>query len=345
MVNYVNTVLVGNGSDAILSAAPTSYATANVGKYLIMDVSDGKYLTAATIADAEAIKIGIVTSQSTFSKNGKLHVIKWSNVIKRHNLKSYHSGAYTADTEDKVVLDFTSATMTELSKGNMRVLVRLTFKDTPTRYRKWTDTYEYVTAAGDDATKIAQGLADVIAKEYKRSRVTATAASGKLTIEALPYDDDDAVDTINWAAKVRFSANAYYTNPQAAGFASKNKYTINGLKIDRTPGVAYTAAAKLVRDREAWGMGYQGILNRGDGTWPIIKPAMATDLTKNYDYAILEFETMYRAADDIQRHTKECLEVYEVTGGSFAIKAAIEAWLAGNSVIDTYATIDAEDIA
>lgn len=342
MVNYVNTVLVGTNTSAIIKSVPT-YAAANVGKFMIMDMATGNYVDAASIATCEAIKVGILTAQSTISQDGnKMHVIKWSNVIKRNNLKSYHFEDYKADTPESVVIDFTSASMTELSKGNMRVIVRLTNKDMDTRYRKWTDSFEYVTAEGDDATAIANGLAAEIKKNHKRARVSVNAASGVLTLTALPYDDDDSVDTINWAGQVRFSANAYYTNPQASGFASKNKYSINGLTITKTPGKTFKASAKLVRDREAWAMGYQGILNRGCCTWPIIKPAMMTDLTASYDSLTLEFETMYRAADDIQRHTKECLEVYEIAGKK-TIKAAIEAWLGGIDTTDIkFPTIDVE---
>ena len=57
-------------------------------------------------------------------------------------------------------------------------------------------------------------------------------------------------------------------------------------------------------------MGYEGILNRGCCTWPIIKPAMTADITKNYNGITIEFENMYRAADDIQRHTKQVVEIY-----------------------------------
>ena len=161
-----------------------------------------------------------------------------------------------------------------------------------------------------------------------------------IQIKALPYTDDDAIDTINVANKIRFNANLYYTDPQAAGFASKNKYAISGAKITKVPGLTYAGDWKLVRDHEAQAMGYEGILNRGEGTWPIIKPAMETvakDASNNpakYSYLTLEFETMYRAADDIQRHTKECLEVFDIinTNGAsssvaFPVKAAIEAWI------------------
>ena len=57
-------------------------------------------------------------------------------------------------------------------------------------------------------------------------------------------------------------------------------------------------------------MGYLGILNRGNCTWPIIQPAMVTDLSKTYDAITLEFENMYRAADDIFRKTKQTVEIY-----------------------------------
>lgn len=333
MITYVNTVLVGKGTPNVVTAA----TTANAGKYIIMNLSEDvtsttQYLTASNIDVASKIKIGLITSKTIRDiKGNTVPVIKWSNEIKRGDIKSFTSDTYKADTQDTVELDFTGATstITELAKGNKRVLVRLTFKDTPTRYRKWTDTYEYVTAVGDNATAIANGLAAIINKEWKRSRVTATANAGKLTLTALPYDDDDAVDTINWAAKVRFSANAYYTDPQAAGFAAKNKYSINGLKITRTPGVAYKAAAKLVRDREAQAMGYEGILNRGEGTWPIIKPAMQTDLTKQYDVITLEFENMYRAADDIFRKTKQCLEIYDISLTGSDIISAIDVFVNG----------------
>lgn len=59
-------------------------------------------------------------------------------------------------------------------------------------------------------------------------------------------------------------------------------------------------------------MGYQGILNRGEGTWPVIKPDMVTDITKKYDGITIMFENHYHAADDQIRRTKECVEIYGV---------------------------------
>lgn len=345
MITYVNTVLVGTGAGA--SNVVTSISNSNVGKYVIQNVDTGELVAYNATAGLKRIKVGLITAKQTKDIKGVAHnIVKWSNVINKDDIKSFNYTEYSADSEDTVYLNFKSATLTELTKGNKRVLVRITYKDMPTRYRKWTDTYEYVTAYGDTAADIATGIANVINKAWKRSRVeatvgefnntsasaTATVGSGTykyyhadsnwdnssasannngVKIVALPYDDDNAIDTINVAGKVRFSVNVYYTDPEAAGFASKNKYTVNGLEITRVPGNFYTASAKLVRDREAQAMGYEGILNRGEGTWPIIKPDMNVSLSAQYDAITLEFENMYRAADDIFRKTKQTLEIYD----------------------------------
>lgn len=225
--------------------------------------------------------------------------------------------AYAKNTnlakEDTITINFNGAftdDKNEFAQGNRRIVVRLTFKDMPTRFRKWTESYEYITKKGDTANDVAEAFATIITDQYKRARVDAKAAAGVLTLTAMPYDDDNSVDTINVANKVRFNANVYYTNPQAAGFASDNKYFPTGLTINKKEGYNDPMSAKNVRDREAQAMGYEGILNRGCCTWPIIKPAMTTDLSKKYDGITIEFETKYRAADDIQRHTKQTVEIY-----------------------------------
>ena len=87
-------------------------------------------------------------------------------------------------------------------------------------------------------------------------------------------------------------------------------------------------------------MGYQGILNRGEGTYPIIKPEMNVDLNAHYDSITLEFENMYRAADDIQRKTKQTLQIFDtvVTG----IKAVLDAFVKGEHKNVALGTRDAE---
>ena len=348
MITYVNTVLVSNlASGAVLNAAPAAAASMNAvsadaGKFIIMNcdpdvAADDIYnVTAANAGDINIIKVGIVTKKNTVLRKqdgsvAYLPIIKWSNEIKAADIKSFNALTYTADTEDQITIDFTNIDAQLLNKfaeGGKRIIIRLTFKDLPTRFRKWTESYEYVTKEGDTAATIAQNIANQINFEWKRARVSANGAASKVVLTALPYDDDESNDTLNWANKVRFNANIYYTDPAADGWESKNKHFPTGVTVDKVPGKQYEASAKLVRDRESQAMGYLGILNRGEGTWPIIKPAMEADINAQYDALTLEFENMYRAADDIFRKTKQTLEVYGLTGQLAGLKAILDAFVA-----------------
>lgn len=329
MITYVNTVLVGTGA-GVCAAKPTAPTDKNTpstdaGKFIMMNmdgVAESNLYTVNT--NTKKFRIGFITSKNVAhrTKDGDVTyvpVIKWSNTIKRDDIISTVKQAHFNNSEDTVTIDFSkvdSAIISEFAKGERRIVIRITFKDMPTRYRKWTESYEYITKPGDTADTIAEAIKKQINVQYKRARVYATAAAGVVTLKAMEYDDDNVNDSLNWANKVRFSVNAYYTDPTAPAFASKNKYSITGLEIKKIPGKWCTTDAKLVRDREAQAMGYQGILNRGEGTWPVIKPDMVTDITKNYDGITIMFENHYHAADDQIRRTKECVEIYGVTGSN-----------------------------
>ena len=314
MVTFVSKVFVSNGNNSALATAPASIKK---GQFIVYDVDAAKY----TIdADTKRFKIGMGSGKSVKDHKGVSHPeIKWSNIINADDIRSINVLAYKADTEEAVKIDFTkinAAVLKLLAVGGKRIIVRLTFKDLPTRFRKWTESYEYVTLPGDTAATISKNIADLINKQWKRARVVATDAAGVITLTAMPYDDDDSVDTLNVANKVRFNANVYYTDPAAEGWESLNKHYPTGVTIEKTPGTQYAASAKLVRDREAWSMGYDGILNRGEGTWPIIKPAMETKLDGQYNAINIEFENAYRAADDIVRKTKQNVEIYTTSAKS-----------------------------
>ena len=316
MITYVNSVFVSNvDSSNVVSAL----ANVTKGKFIFWDIDANAALSAATTR----FKIGMGTGKTLTNDKGSVPEIKWSNIIKVDDIKGWTAASYAADTEDSIEIDFTGATSLIgsgkiLSQAGKRIIVRLTFKDLPTRFRKWTESYEYITADGDTAATIASNIATMINKEAKRARVIAdgTTTSGKLVLTAMTYDDDDSVDSINWYNKVRFNANIYYTDPAAEGWESLTKHFPTGVVITKTPGKTYQASAKLVRDREAQAMGYEGILNRGEGTWPIIKPAMNTDLTKHYNVVTIEFENMYRTADDLFRKTKQSIEIYTTAATS-----------------------------
>jgi hypothetical protein len=106
MITYVNTVLVGTGVGTIASA----FDSATAGQYIVVD-EEGNVLDATSAADAKAIKVGLVTNKQAKIKGSQTTpIVKWSNIIKKDDIKSYNFKTYEADTEDTVTIDFTKAT-------------------------------------------------------------------------------------------------------------------------------------------------------------------------------------------------------------------------------------------
>lgn len=334
MITYVNTVLVSNkGGDTLATKEELAGKQKKddlkelVGKLVFMNcdaaAQDGSNIEDIYAVDenCDRFKIGVVTSDS-FQKADKMGnvtyipVVKWSNIINAADIKSITKLDYKEDTEDTISIDFSTIpaeTLDILSAGGCPVVLRLTFKDMPMRYRKWTESYSYVTMPGDGIQNIMQGLVKDIVRASKRQRVYAKIDGTKLVLEAMKYDDDEQAVTENVYAKVRFDANAYWMNPQAPGWAANNKYDL-GVKFVKQEGVTYPASAKLVRDRERSAFGYQGVLHRC--CWYDPQPNMVTNIDNHYGGITIEFENQYRTADDLWRKTKQTVEIYASNNGT-----------------------------
>lgn len=334
MITYVNTVLVSNkGGDTLATKEELAGKQKKgdlkelVGKLVFMNcdaaAQDGSNIEDIYAVDenCDRFKIGVVTSDS-FQKADKMGnvtyipVVKWSNIINAADVKSITKLDYKEDTEDTISIDFSTIpaeTLDILSAGGCPVVLRLTFKDMPTRYRKWTESYSYVTMPGDGIQNIMQGLVKDIVRASKRQRVYAKIDGTKLVLEAMKYDDDEQAVTENVYAKVRFDANAYWMNPQAPGWAANNKYDL-GVKFVKQEGVTYPASAKLVRDRERSAFDYQGVLHRC--CWYDPQPNMVTNIDNHYGGITIEFENQYHTADDLWRRTKQTVEIYASNNGA-----------------------------
>ena len=333
MITYVNSVLVSNKNGETLATAEELKGKAKkedlkplVGKFVFMNCDpakqDGTAIDDVYSMDeaADRFKIGVVTSDS-FQKVDKLGnvtfvpVVKWSNIINVADIKSVAKLDYKEDSEDEITIDFSGIapeTMDILAQGGCTVVLRLTFKDMPMRYRKWTESYSYVTNAGDTVESIIAGLIKDIIRAPKRQRVYAKIDGQKLILTQMKYDDDESNRTENVYMKGRFDANMYWMNPAAPGWASNNKYDL-GVVFSKKEGVTYPATAKLVRDRERATFDYQGVLHRC--CWYDPQPTMVTNLDNKYDGITIEFENQYRTADDLWRRTKQTVEIYASNNG------------------------------
>lgn len=333
MITYVNSVLVSNKNGETLATAEELKGKAKkedlkplVGKFVFMNCDpakqDGTAIEDVYKMDAAAdrFKIGVVTSDS-FQKVDKLGnvtfvpVVKWSNIINVSDIKSVTKLDYKEDSEDEITIDFSDIapeTLDLLAQGGCPIVLRLTFKDMPMRYRKWTESYSYVTKVGDTVQEIMAGLVKDIIRAPKRQRVYAKINGQKLVLTQMKYDDDESNRTENVYMKGRFDANMYWMNPAAPGWASNNKYDL-GVVFSKKEGVTYPATAKLVRDRERATFDYQGVLHRN--CWYDPQPAMVTNLDNKYDGITIEFENQYRTADDLWRRTKQTVEIYASNNG------------------------------
>lgn len=351
MITYVNTVLVSNKAT---STADADFEKASIKEYdtkaaVAADVKPGSVVfydaTNGTLLNNKDLetkvpakfKIGVVTSDASIvrKKNGSVTyvpVIKYSNVIDSKTIKSAVYTVHKDDVEENVTISFKKhpgdAIEQLIADGGVAFSLRLTFKDMPTRYRRWTETYSYVTEPEDTIDTVMKKLAEQINKEYKRARVSAayTASqedatgkdntkNGKVVITALLYDDDEQAVTENVYGKVRFDVNMYYTNSKAPGWAANNKYSAP-VTIKKVEGTTSPVSAKLVRDRERAAFDYLGVLHRG--CWYDPQPKMVTDINAKYDGVTIEFENAYHTADDLMRQTKQNVELYALTNATVA---------------------------
>lgn len=353
MITYVNTVLVTNNIEKNLSGekespvfafAPASAvegkttkaeATKEAGAIIVYDIDAADYNLAPT---TKRFKIGVITSEATQNRKDLTYIpiVKWSNIINVDEIKHFDMIEPKEESEDTIKIDFSGlneSVKNLFAEGGCTITLRITYKDMPTRMRKWTESYSYVTQPGDTVETIINALARNILVTPKRQRVEVTKDATSITLVAMKYDDDEQPVTENVYAKVRFDVNMYYSNSKAPGFASNNKYELAGIKIQKTEGETSACNAKLVRDRERAAFDYSGVLHRC--CWFDPQPKMVTDINNEYSGLTLEFENTHRTADDLWRKTKQTVELYVSTNSDKFESAAENAIMAIGQAVTT----------
>lgn len=306
MMQYVNTVLVGGTQGTTISAVDVNSMAA--GSIVMVD-ADGKLIkTQADASAAKAVKFGLITGRTLdYTKPdgtaASLKDVTYSNLFTKNAVRQMSKFSFVAPAEDVITFTFTGFTPVV----GHRYVVRVIYKDIYEHPGQFTKSYEVV-AKG---TNLKTDLIDRLVKEMNKDkgrRIDVTSTATTIVLTAKPKDDNEGKESINIYTQVVMDATMYYTDPSAAGFASKNKYPLIGLAIAKVAGTPGKGNAKLIRDREQAALSYRGILNRT--WWPIIKPELNVDLSKKYDGFVIEFEPEHANAEDSFGKTKQSVEIY-----------------------------------
>ena len=191
---------------------------------------------------------------------------------------------------------------------------------------QFTHTYEVI-AKTTNATDLITSFKNKI-NSHKQARVVATSAAAVLTLTAkeIPYNQGITLD----AGYCQVSMDVFMWKTIPSGLLSNVMYPISNLTIAKTQGTPGRGNAYIVRDRENWNLGYEGIQYRANAIYPYIAPEFRSDLSAEYDTLTLEWDNLYLSNDNQYiKTTPLSAEIYvnkdEISGSAFetALKAFV----------------------
>lgn len=299
MITSVNTVLVAQRC----TDDEDKEANWKVGDLAMFDENKKFIKDEEAAAKAGSIYLGVITDSvdvlepnSIDGATHKMPVFKWSSEIQ----KSGHPRATITDfsecKEEKVEIQNNNDSDDDAIVGH-RYVLRIVYKDINEAPGQFTHTYE-VYAKSQKFEDVFNELANKINK-HKNRRVNAkveahTSSKKKLTLKALPKDDNDGVDSLNEYSQVSMEVTFYETIPGAL-LANQPK-PIEDIAIVKTAGTPGNGNWKVVRDMERRYMGYTGHVFTG--AYPSVEQKMLVEKDGKYDTLTIECDNLYLSNDN-----------------------------------------------
>lgn len=308
MITRVDSVMIGK-------KCPASYTIVdalNAGEVALFDENRALIKDQDGALKASTIYVGVCTGDMTVTMpdgtSSTKKVVEYSNAIQKASKPSYVMGDYEAPVAEKIEIDLTSA---KPVIGH-RYVLRIVYKDLYEAPGQFTHTYETV-ATSEVADDLGNALLKKINKHANR-RVTATFTSHKLTLTAMPKDDNEGVYSLNEYSVVSMEASLYVTIPGA--LLSNVPEAVAGATIKKTAGHPGKGFWKQVRDMEVRMLGYKGHVFTD--AYPIIEPKRFVTEGATYDYFTIENDNLYLSPDNQYiKTTPLTTEVYvEHAGGN-----------------------------
>ena len=323
MITRVDTVLIGK-------KCPTAYTTVDAlakGDVALFDQNKALITTAANAVNASTVYVGVAGDNMTITlPNGTTatkRMVEYSNAIQKASKPSYVQGDYVAPVQEKIEIDLTSATVVI----GHRYVLRIVYKDLYEAPGQFTHTYEVI-ASTETADDLGNALLAKINKHANR-RVSATFASHKLTLTALPKDDNEGVYSLNEYSVVDMEVSLYHTVPGA--LLANQPEAVSGATIAKTPGNPGKGFWKQVRDAEVRYMGYKGHVFTG--AYPEVEQARKVVEGTSYDYAVIENDNLYLSNDNQYiKTTPLTTEVYCPSMVNSIVDKGIQSFIKGETV-------------
>lgn len=288
MITRVDSVMIGK-------KCPASYTTVDAlakGDVALFDQNKALITTAANAVNASTVYVGVAGDNMTITlPNGTTatkRMVEYSNAIQKASKPSYVMGDYKAPVAEEIEIDLTSA---KPVIGH-RYVLRIVYKDLYEAPGQFTHTYETV-ATSEVVDDLGNALLKKINKHANR-RVTATFTSHKLTLTAMPKDDNEGVYSLNEYSVVSMEASLYVTIPGA--LLSNVPEAVAGATIKKTAGHPGKGFWKQVRDMEVRMLGYKGHVFTD--AYPIIEPKRFVTEGATYDYFTIENDNLYLSPDN-----------------------------------------------
>lgn len=288
MITRTDSVMIGK-------KCPTSYTRVddlNAGEVALFDENRALIKNQDEALKASTIYVGVCTGDMTVTMpNGNSStkkVVEYSNAIQKASKPSYVIGDYVAPVQEKIEIDLTSATVVI----GHRYVLRIVYKDMYEAPGQFTHTYEAIATTGS-ASDLGNALLKKISKHANR-RVDAKFVNHKLTLTALPKDDNEGVYSLNEYSVVSMEASLYVTIPGA--LLSNVPEAVPGATIKKTAGNPGKGFWKQVRDMEVRMLGYKGHVFTD--AYPIIEPKRFVTEGATYDYFTIENDNLYLSPDN-----------------------------------------------
>lgn len=288
MITRVDSVMIGK-------KCPASYTRVDdlrAGEVALFDENRALIKDQDDALKASTIYVGVCTGDMTVTMpNGTSStkkVIEYSNAIQKASKPSCVMGDYEAPVAEKIEIDLTNA---KPVIGH-RYVLRIVYKDLYEAPGQFTHTYETV-ATSEVAVDLGNALLKKI-NEHANRRVTAAFTNRKLTLTAMPKDDNEGVYSLNEYSVVSMEASLYVTIPGA--LLSNVPEAVAGATIKKTAGHPGKGFWKQVRDMEVRMLGYKGHVFTD--AYPIIEPKRFVTEGATYDYFTIENDNLYLSPDN-----------------------------------------------